>query len=358
MAGSFFDKLKQGLGLGGGKATAAPKKFTTSLNFIPINETIQDEGNAAISWNLGDLGTLTSHTAYREQSDLNSYDLDGTPRYPTQATAFNGGLDGIAYAAIGFNRRHTFVQQLDYSGQFGPLLLLSGVLYYDDRLKLVTAPNNSLPDTNPTLSNTDFKTKAWAVYIDETYNIRDKLFIQAGIRYNYDHKSLAVTQWDVNGNLVGANSTSAAAAPGSTTCFVGGGGACPGDPPRGADPDGPGPLLPPVTCNQDKYKHVTGKAWTPHIVLRYNLSRGTNVYASWSRGFKAATINSGSPFNVLKPETVSAWEVGIKTARRGFRGRRRCSCTITRITRSALSTVQRRSSATRAAPRSTASTCR
>ncbi len=64
---------------------------------------------------------------------------------------------------------------------------------------------------------------------------------------------------------------------------------------------------------------MTGKAWTPHFVIRYNLSRGTNVYASWSRGFKAATINSGSPFNLLKPETVTAYEVGIKHARGGFR---------------------------------------
>jgi iron complex outermembrane receptor protein len=78
-------------------------------------------------------------------------------------------------------------------------------------------------------------------------------------------------------------------------------------------------------CTEDnpiyaKWKTVTGKAWTPHVTLRYNLSRGTNVYASWSRGFKAATINSGAPFNSLKPETVTAWEVGIKTNRGGFRG--------------------------------------
>ncbi len=53
--------------------------------------------------------------------------------------------------------------------------------------------------------------------------------------------------------------------------------------------------------------------------IRYNLSRGTNVYASWSRGFKAGTIG-GSPYNLLKPETVTAYEVGIKTARGGFRG--------------------------------------
>ncbi len=81
--------------------------------------------------------------------------------------------------SIGFNRRHTFTQQLDYSGQFGPLTLLAGAFYYNDRFKSVTSADTGGMN-NPTLSNLDFKTKAWGVYVDETYNINDKLFLDRG----------------------------------------------------------------------------------------------------------------------------------------------------------------------------------
>jgi iron complex outermembrane receptor protein len=275
-------------------------KFKTSLNYIPLNETKQDEGNAAVEWKMGDIGTLTGRVAVRHQTDVNSYELDGTTRNATNSA--------LAYSSIGFNNRHTMTGQLDYSGTFGPLSVLSGLFYYDDRFKSQTSAKAG-SSALATLSNLDFKTKAWGAFIDGTYNINDKLFINAGVRYNYDKKQLYGAQWDQNGVFQKSN---------STACYTGGGSYAPVL--HMADPDGAGPL--PITnvCDQAKYKHIVGKAWTPHVVLRYNLSRGTNIYASWSRGFKAATINSGSPFNLLKPETVTAYEVGIKTNRGGFRG--------------------------------------
>ena len=39
------------------------------MNFGPISATKQDEGNATIAWKMGDIGTLTSHTAFRTQTD-------------------------------------------------------------------------------------------------------------------------------------------------------------------------------------------------------------------------------------------------------------------------------------------------
>jgi iron complex outermembrane receptor protein len=281
-------------------------KFKTSLNFRPLAITKQDEFNGTVAWKLGDIGTLTSHTAYRHQTDINSYELDGTPRNPNQPTA-NGTT---SFNSIGFNNRHTFTQQLDYSGQFGPLTLLAGAFYYQDKFQSETSYNVGPFATYPNLSFLNFRTKAWGVYVDETYNINDKLFITAGIRYNYDHKKLNNIQFAANGgeSLTGGQAT-------SDSACMSGGIVSTYDPLATIDPK-----TGLATCHFAKDKQVVGKAWTPHVVIRYNLSRGTNIYASWSRGFKAATINSGTPFNSLKPETVTAYEVGIKTARGGFRG--------------------------------------
>jgi len=274
------------------------------MNYRPLNITKQDEGNAAVEWKMGDIGTLTGRVAFRHQTDLNSYELEGTVR---------NAINSTGYSSIGFNNRHTMTGQLDYSGTFGALSVLSGFFYYDDEFKSYTS-NKSFFGSATSISNLDFKTKAWGAFIDGTYNINDKLFINAGVRYNYDKKRLfniqyqsAASTWNGTQWVEGATTF----VPASTTFCLPGGINGSATPIAGCDDTHP---------KAAKWKSVVGKAWTPHVVLRYNLSRGTNIYASWSRGFKAATINSGAPFNSLKPETVDAFEVGIKTNRGGFRG--------------------------------------
>jgi iron complex outermembrane receptor protein len=290
-------------------SVARTGKFKTSMSHRPINVTKQDEGNAAIEWKMGDAGTLTGRIAFRHQTDLNAYELEGTVRHITNSA--------LAYSSIGFNNRHTMTAQLDYSGNFGPLSILSGFFYYKDRFRSYTS-NKAGRTAGVTLSNLDFRTMAWGAFIDGTYNINDKFFINAGVRYNYDRKRLKNTQWtsaaladpynEVTGVWTeGATSFNPAS---STICLPGG--------INGSPVAAPGCTL--ANPAYAAWKKIVGKAWTPHVVLRYNLSRGTNIYASWSRGFKAATINSGAPFNSLKPEKVDAFEVGIKTNRGGFRG--------------------------------------
>ncbi len=291
------------------------RRNKTSLNFRPYNESKQNEVNATVEWKLGDAGTITAHAAERWQKDYQMYDLDGTPRDagtgPIVGAIANPqtnpalGTTGVATAfdSIQHNKRKTFVGQLDYNGQFGNLNLLSGFFYYQDRFQS-TGYADTGGGTSPTVSFLDFKTKAWGVYIDGTYNINDKLFITAGVRYNHDGKQLEAIQINNDGVTINRDTASHL---NSSACWT----------------TGSAPVYSegaPGVCTADAVKKASKNAWTPHVVLRYNLSRGTNIYASWSRGFKAGTINGASPYNVLKPETVTAYEVGIKTARGGFRG--------------------------------------
>ena len=303
-------------------AVTRNQRNKTSLNFRPYNQSKQDEGNGIIEWNLDDLGTITSHTAYRKQRDFQMYDLDGTPR--DAGTSNNPGLPtgttnvATAYNSIQRNYRKSFVQQLDYAGQFGGLQLLSGLFYFDDRFKS-TGFEDTGSANGPTVSYLDFHTKAYAVYVDGTYNFADKLFVTAGVRYNHDEKDLATIRY--TGRQTGTGTAADPTRPPGTIVAANSSGCF--------DNSGLTPV--PLNLRQagepaDNFAYCTAagptikrNAWTPHFVVRYNLSHGTNVYASVSRGFKAGTINTGTPFNKLKPETVTAYEVGLKHARGGFR---------------------------------------
>jgi iron complex outermembrane receptor protein len=117
--------------------------------------------------------------------------------------------------------------------------------------------------------------------------------LTVGGRYSHDEKQLSRERYNNVGVLVPTE---------TTACYT----------------DAVNPIFNPA-CTFQNYKQTSRNAFTPRAVIRYNLSEGTNIYASFSRGFKAPTINTAPPFNSLLPETVSAYEVGFKTAQGGFR---------------------------------------
>jgi iron complex outermembrane receptor protein len=64
---------------------------------------------------------------------------------------------------------------------------------------------------------------------------------------------------------------------------------------------------------------VKSHALTPRAVIRYAVDDRSNVYASVSKGFKSGFVNASAPFGAVRPEKITAYEVGYKTARRVFR---------------------------------------
>lgn len=61
-------------------------------------------------------------------------------------------------------------------------------------------------------------------------------------------------------------------------------------------------------------KQKSWNAFTPTVTLNYQATDATLVYASVTRGFKSGVINVGSRNDVINPEYVWSYEVGIKTA--------------------------------------------
>jgi len=275
-----------------GFPTALNLRDRTSLNFRPTNRSQSDEFNGTVRFELGDGHVLTSRTAYRTQDDFQTFDLDGT--------AADSGLPnvpaavGTTYIGIQFNERQTMTQQLDYEGQFGPLTLLSGLFYYDDKFLTPGGIEDLGLSSTPTATFLRFETEAWAAYLDATYNISDKLFVTLGGRYSHDEKKLGRERVTNDGTFIPSQ---------GTICYT----------------DVPDPIFN-AACTNEFFKETSANAFTPRAVVRYSLSPGTNVYASYSRGFKAPTINTAAPFNSLRAEKVTSYELGFKTARDGFRG--------------------------------------
>jgi len=110
--------------------------------------------------------------------------------------------------------------------------------------------------------------RALAAYVEGTYHITDALSLTAGVRYSYEKRAHKFTS---AGTL--------------------------------------------VTDTSKGSSRVT-----PRAVLKYQLAPRTNVYASFSQGFKSATYNvSTASTTPVEPETITAYEVGFKTASSTFR---------------------------------------
>lgn len=74
-----------------------------------------------------------------------------------------------------------------------------------------------------------------------------------------------------------------------------------------------------LTANEEK----TFSDWSGRLALNYELAQGTNVYASYNRGYKSGGFFGGQATNLdqLEPydnETLNAYEIGIKTNALGY----------------------------------------
>jgi len=128
--------------------------------------------------------------------------------------------------------------------------------------------------------------ESYAAFLDATYEVTPRLFVTAGVRYAHDKQSKAFTL-----------PASAAIA---TDLF-------------GAPPT---PFNFPTAAD---YNAVNGDQVTPRFVIRYKPSDESSIYASYSKGYKAAFLDLGSGVPTpVNPEKIDAFEVGFKYDNRGL----------------------------------------
>jgi iron complex outermembrane receptor protein len=209
-----------------------------------------------IEWDLG-FAKLASLTSYQLERGNLQYDLDGSP-----VNAFN------LYTK---DRQRTVQEDINLTSMTpGRLQYTVGFYYFNGK---ADTPTNYQGAVLARVQSSFQNTKAWAGYVDVTYEVVPQLFLNAGLRYSHESRATTV--------LAGAAQT--VAVPSATN---------------------------------------TGKASfnraTPRAVVRYQLDPSSNIYASYSRGFRSGFVTASPPYNYVAPEKIDAFEVGYKTARDRF----------------------------------------
>ncbi len=288
-----------------------------ALNFAP-SEKIRDRGvSAELIWDMGG-ATLTSVSAARDYQVDRSLDPDHsnaplllplaerqTIKNLSQELRLSGdALDGKLDWLVGGYLYREVITKAD------ALLYDTGGGVYAAALSQIFLGNPALAGAANLYPGRGIRSdqrqvaRGWALFSHNIWHVTDRLNLTAGLRYSRERKSARNI---VNGAPIGT--------------FVNDGAFC--STPYGQI------VLDRIVCGGVSWKDArTEGAWTGTGVVDYALADNVNLYASFSRGYKAGGFNldreslhRDSPFNggglldtvSFGPERVNAYEVGLKS---------------------------------------------
>ena len=235
----------------------ATERDTASINDVDASAKA-DEWTAKLVLDT-DIGTLSSYTGYAKRSSHSVFDFDGSKA-------------GITLAQNRKIYNDTFQQTFDFAiDAIDDIDLIVGAFFYNDKLRTPTSGGyTGNPPVLQTQYSVTLNTDAMAYYVDGTWHATDSLFITAGGRYSTERRQL---RYNFN--------------------------------------------FPTVT--PEVKRHADFDAFTPRAVIRYEFAPRTNVYASWSKGFRSGVFNPVATANPafalpVQPEKITAYELGFKTA--------------------------------------------
>lgn len=235
----------------------------------PINDRDGQLINLTIDYAFNDSWSLKSITSSQSMDRFLRDDLDSTDANLFGQNNYTEESDSFGQELI-----------LNYSSD--RLDVLSGVMYFEEDLYgEVRVPLTNLcfllaPDACGTpigdflnggnyLQDGDVDIEAWGAYVEANYSISDKWSLIAGLRYNYEER------------------------------------------------DGTGSFIfDAISLNVPTNQRASWNDLTPRITLQYSPNDNMLLYATYTEAFKSGVINTGSTSPPLDPETVDAFEVGLK----------------------------------------------
>ena len=235
----------------------------------PINDRDGQLINLTIDYAFNDRWSLKSITSSQSMDRFLRDDLDST--------------DANLFGQNNYTEESdSFGQELIVNYSSNRLDVLSGVMYFEEELYgEVRVPLTNLcfllaPEACGTpvgdflnggnyLQDGDVDIEAWGAYVEANYSISDKWSLIAGLRYNYEER------------------------------------------------DGTGSFIfDAISLNVPTNQRESWNDLTPRITLRYSPNESMLLYATYTEAFKSGVINTGSTSPPLDPETVDAFEVGLK----------------------------------------------
>lgn len=249
---------------------ATPDQYTQRPNEIAtgsVGEFFRSKSDVFQGTIRADLGfaNLTSYTQYRKEDVNSSIDLD---------------YSGVDLLQMGIpNKNRTFSQEFLLTSAPGPKLQwTAGLFYFSNKDQYVTTLDNlgNTPETRTRLGGSSTTTESYAAFLDLTYEMTPQLFLTVGARYAKD--KVVDAYWN-----------------------------------------------PRFSAEQVPVPSISDDRLTPRVVIRYAPDNTTSIYASYTKGYKAAIIDVGgscqnAPFicNDVKPETIDAFEIGAKYSAGGL----------------------------------------
>lgn len=188
----------------------------------------------------------------------------------------NGDYFGFPFANVVKGDSNAVSHELRFNSTgAGPLRWVAGLYYFDETIHrdstyttYITAPFGAFNVVLP--FNSVIKNKSEAAFGQATYSLRDDTRLTLGLRGTRDRKT-------------------------------------------GADPLGGAAAVPPATTSpQAYYEDVKFNNTSWKVGLDHDLMRNVMLYATVSTGYKAGGFNSAKDAGTYKPETLTAYEAGIK----------------------------------------------
>jgi iron complex outermembrane recepter protein len=225
--------------------------------------------SGVIAWDIGDF-KVRSITGYQDFSEDHRSDFDGTNR-----SIYQGKI---------IRDSETFTQELNVSGKLGPVDLIVGGFYLDEKFSQdlsINQPNGNgsfLPNALLSFITPYYKTKAVAAFTDVTINLADNFRVSGGLRYSED-KQNTFQDFRILANIRVAPTTV---------------------------------ISPGIQCNA-ALPELKFNSTTPRVGLQFDASSNTTFYGNYTEGFKVGGYNTDGTCNdPYEPEEIKAFEAGIK----------------------------------------------
>ena len=253
-------------------AVGIPQLLTANVTTEPL-ETFSDTPtetdreydltSVTVNWE-GESVSLKSITAYQEFDDSFRTDRDAS-----DLPIIDSDDDTLS---------ETFTQELNFFGGTDSVSWVAGLYYMKDEGGRKNIFNNALPIQRlplPSIFDFDqskYETESRAAFFDVTWNFSDRARVSAGLRRTKDE--ISETH--------------------SINFFV----------------LTPAPVLALAACNQSLDEDWS--ATTIRVVGQYDLNADSNVYLSYSEGYKAGGVAQYECTPAYNPEEVTAYEIGYK----------------------------------------------
>jgi iron complex outermembrane receptor protein len=242
--------------------------WTTASDVYPFTDTQAGIYSATIDYDLG-AAQLKSITGLVTMIWNNRGDYDDTtaPFLISQATPINDT---------------EITQEFDLTGKTGGLKWAAGLFYLHEKTRqdeTIDYGSQILPPGQGTfiLDYHSQRLQSGAAFTELKYSVTDQFRINGGLRFTRDTKNFT---YDNFYNL------------GAT----------------GGVPNG-------LMVNVCDATYSAGfNSWTGDFGVDYDLAENSFAYARYSKGFKAGGFGDNVCGNVYKPETVNAYEIGLKNS--------------------------------------------